>query len=111
MGGIGLALLNRDKVLGLLDKEKNQIKRIFKPLPEKTRINVITGGPDIDLSKGPKSLHKAWSDYIEEIQTNRKNNAEIFKRLKDAFSENTEEADRLEALAQKRLERRGRIWS
>ncbi len=112
LGGIGLALLNRDKVLDIIGKEKIHIKRCLHPTPqERIQGCLIKGGPDIDLSKGPGSLHKAWSDYIGEIQTNRKNNAEVFKRLRDAFEENAEEADRLEALAQKRLEHRGGIWA
>ena len=112
LGAIGLALINREQVLKIFGKEKNTLKRYLKPTMTERRIsNTITGGPDIDLTGGPKAIHKAWSNYIKEIETNRKNNAEVFKRLKDAFSENSKQADKLESLAQKRVEQNGGIWA
>ena len=112
LGTIALAIVNREKVLKLFGKEKNHLKRYLKPaMIERRYAQGIYGGPDIDLTGGPKALHKAWSSYIKEIETNRKNNADVFKRLRDAFAENPQKADDLEALAQKRLERRGGIWA
>ncbi len=111
LGGIGFALLNQGKVFNMFEKNKHALKKYLSPSTVTSEtFRKPHGGPDIDITGGPKAIHEAWSTYIKNIKNNRKNNANIFKYYKEVFAENAARLDELEAKAKEAVLKRGGIW-
>lgn len=109
--GLGIALVNNQKVFNIFERRKKALKKYLAPsLTSYDMHKKPHGGPDVDITKGPTAIHDAWTDYINKLKNNRKNNANIFKYYKEVFAENSDRLDELERIAKERTLKRGDKW-
>ena len=109
--GLGIALVNNQKVFNIFERRKKTLKKYLAPSITYYDIHKKPhGGPEVDITKGPTAIHDAWTSYINKIKNNRKNNAKIFDYYKEVFANNSDRLDELEQIAKERVLARGDKW-
>ena len=87
LAGLGMGLIYKDKVLSMFEKNKKVLKKYLRPEMKIRRTFVRAyGGPDIDMNKGKTAIHDAWTNYINDYVTKRKQNNQIHKYYKEVLN-------------------------
>ena len=110
--GLGVALVNRDRVLSFFKKTNNYVKNGFKK-PEyylKDFDSRPHGGPTINLKNGKFAIKQAWNQHIKDIERRIANHDQKEKLYKQLLAPDSTRANEIEQLAKKRCLARGGKW-
>ena len=110
--GLGVALVNRDRVLSFFKKTNNYVKNGFKK-PEyylKDFDSRPHGGPTINLKNGKFAIKQAWNQHIKDIERRIANHDQKEKLYQQLLAPDSTRANEIEQLAKKRCLARGGKW-
>jgi hypothetical protein len=107
LAGLGVALLKNNEAIKFFKQKKKYIKPRMIDISSRQ----AHGGPEIDITKGPKAIAEGWDKYIKDIKARRSKAPTIAKEYKELFAKNAKKLDRLEAYAKERVIQNGGVWA